>query len=592
MPPDPRQTVAHCLRELLIISYITIYISANPCIDSYPGHTIDYITNNIGNDSFIYYLGKKSSTNECQQSCVHLNYLCDTSADDLIGDLTSTVSFDPDNCEITASLGDASLLLTSDLISKEYIIDAQVTPTEINDEIGIFFKTDIRENTEIDYFFHIDLDSNEVVTGYETSPSDYSALSTDALSLTFAANIPYNLTVHVIGTQFTTYLNGEVHYADPTYHIDESTFQFSYVGVYVWHADAILHSLKIRFPDATDNQDEKVCAAYQFDKTSGTCYGYYGNDYAAIESSLAPNAQHDSSIFYDSTCEPSTAPFDPTPSRTRYPSASPSQPPIVETPNPTATPSQSHAATPNPTSTPSNSRYPTVSPTRYPSTMPTVFPSYNPPFNHFNVTLSPLSINPTINVYTNTSTNIINANVNNDLDTTSAMNIISTLTLDTPHDLVGYIALSVVLCVLCGIIMCIALRCGCSNEGRRKSIPNEVREKSESLQQPISTIDDVINEDDFERNDRNSIAFNSNVVMAPVVERNEGELAVGETKGCELELIDNRYVGENNIMIDHVADDNDDDDEILKVVNNTIGMMQVQEDPDDAGTRGYIGGSL
>eukprot|EP01083_Nonionella_stella_P274090 930228_1 len=370
---------------LLATTLFVLRINANPCIRSYPGHTIEYITTDIATDSSIYYLGKKASTNECHLSCMNLNYLCDTSAADVIS--PSDVQVDLDTCQITASLvpqdENAILYLTDDLVSKEYVIEAHVTLTESNGcEVGIYWKASDAStpSNDIDYVaysFGVDLcDGKRFVVVSESSGSTSFIETKKPSGITVESNRKYNLTLHVDGTQFTTYVDGQLYYAssDANHQIDETVFKWSYAGLYAWTQGAVWHSWTMRFPDPTDNKDEKVCAAYMYDKSGGSCYGYYGDDYTSIESSLAPDTQHDSAVLYHYTCDPTASPSsDPT---TRIPSQTPiltsnqtptpSQSPILSS-DPTRTPSQTPILTSNQTPTPSQSPILSSDPTRTPS---------------------------------------------------------------------------------------------------------------------------------------------------------------------------------------------------------------------------------
>eukprot|EP01083_Nonionella_stella_P144175 449660_1 len=377
---------------LLATTLFVLRINANPCIRSYPGHTIEYITTDIATDSSIYYLGKKASTNECHLSCMNLNYLCDTSAADVIS--PSDVQVDLDTCQITASLvpqdENAILYLTDDLVSKEYVIEAHVTLTESNGcEVGIYWKASDAStpSNDIDYVaysFGVDLcDGKRFVVVSESSGSTSFIETKKPSGITVESNRKYNLTLHVDGTQFTTYVDGQLYYAssDANHQIDETVFKWSYAGLYAWTQGAVWHSWTMRFPDPTDNKDEKVCAAYMYDKSGGSCYGYYGDDYTSIESSLAPDTQHVSAVLYHYTCDPTASPSsDPTTRIPSDPTRTPSQTPIL-TSNQTPTPSQSPILSSDPTRTPSqtpiltSNQTPTPSQSlhsSYPSDMPSV----------------------------------------------------------------------------------------------------------------------------------------------------------------------------------------------------------------------------
>eukprot|EP01083_Nonionella_stella_P074645 202555_1 len=106
----------------------------------------------------------------------------------------------------------------------------------------------------------------------------------------------------------------------------------SYAGIYSYTADVIFHSFGITFP----NSNEMFCSAYTYNKGSGDCLGYYGDDYASLQTSVVLQNTHDSGIIYEDACapapQPSAAPIDtaePTIAPSSLPSEQPSRAPIT-----------------------------------------------------------------------------------------------------------------------------------------------------------------------------------------------------------------------------------------------------------------------
>eukprot|EP01083_Nonionella_stella_P273152 926517_1 len=354
---------------ILRIALLMICASCSSCINSYSDYSIDYILTNINTDSSIIYLGQKVSTDQCKNSCINLNYLCDFSIDnvfDLEGE-TSNWQTDSQTCTITISgssetSSQTGLAITSDLVSEEYIIDAQLTVTT-GSEGGVLWKSNINPNRDdyCGYFFCVK--GSNAITGVNP-PGTWAYLREAKPSFSIQQNTKYNLSVHVIGTQFTTYINGEQHFSDE---IDETIYPSSYAAIYSYYTDVTFHSFRMRYVSAVE--DEMLCAAYLYDKSNGDCYGYYGNDYTQIESSLSPDAQqqYDSAVLYDpSSCVPTNGPSNmPSNDPSTHPSNDPSK-------HPSNHPSTHPSNDPNkqPSNHPSND--PTAHPTD-PSDIPTQY---------------------------------------------------------------------------------------------------------------------------------------------------------------------------------------------------------------------------
>eukprot|EP01083_Nonionella_stella_P076442 208291_1 len=331
--------------KILLITLTAVAINADGCIRSHPNYTIDYISNNLNNDPSIRYLGTKPSATDCQNSCQNLNYLCDKSSSDASRSSHFDPWFDNANCEITIPNGDVYVSLTDDLVAKEYIIEAQFTITD-EWEAGIYFKSNYYNVTELftdasslsyEYFFGITPvpDTGHGFTGYwhveNAGESGHHILSNASTPTNITYNTMYTLQVHVHDNDFVTYIDGDVHFSSYSYpleKIDESLWTNSYAGVYVWDGGGIVHSFKVIFPDASDDQDDKVCAAYIYDTVDGDCHGYYGNNYAQIEASLSPNMRYESAVIY-ATCPPTPRP---TSIPTETPTGTPTSFPTTKTP--------------------------------------------------------------------------------------------------------------------------------------------------------------------------------------------------------------------------------------------------------------------
>eukprot|EP01083_Nonionella_stella_P301191 1031962_1 len=349
--------MAQCLMTFTLFVIITDMITGF-CIESHPNYAITYISNNINSDSSIRYLGSKSSANDCQNSCQDFNYLCDTSSANVID--SGALTFDNANCEITVGdTGDAYITLTDDLVVREYIIDVEVTIYG-GREAGLYWKSnsdgdgsDVSNNYR-DYYFGPDPIAGKCVTGKD-DPT-YHVLSDKSMSLNHGTR--YTLRAHVHDYSFVTYLNGQQHYSSSFSEIPTSWTE-SYAGLYVYSIDsAVYHSFKMTFPDSSDNSDEMVCAAYLYDTNNNNCYGYYGTNYAQLESTISSNSRYDSAILYSNTCPPTGPP--PTPQPTPNPTKRP-------TPNPTKRPTPNPTKRPTPNPTPKPTPPPTPSPTPRPT---------------------------------------------------------------------------------------------------------------------------------------------------------------------------------------------------------------------------------
>eukprot|EP01083_Nonionella_stella_P069940 186795_1 len=326
---------------------IAVSISADACIRLHPNYTIDYISNNINVDPSIRYLGIKSSATDCQNSCQDFNYLCDTSSSNIM--ISNNVpSFDNANCKITFPKSQSTIIVTDDLVAKEYIIEAQVTATE-GFELAIVFKNNDNETDTYDYYFAIDFGRDHPITGYDFGGTgNFKQLSiVKPPTLTIAYDRMYTLAVHVNGNHFITYVEGLEHfstYANPSRTIDESLWTKSYAGVQAWAGGGTVHSFKVIFPNASDHEDEKM------------------------DASLSPDTDHDSAILYEASACPSTAhPTIQSANPTNIPSAYPTKFPMKPTGTPT---SITHDPTKNPATEVPTTKTPTEAPTRK---IPTIY---------------------------------------------------------------------------------------------------------------------------------------------------------------------------------------------------------------------------
>eukprot|EP01083_Nonionella_stella_P164215 542893_1 len=392
MAPFPTE-LHYSMNIVLLSTVLAITRSASPCIRSYTDHTINYISNNMNIDSDITYLGHKTSANDCQNSCSDFNYLCGTSSANIGLQDGATIVFDSDNCAIEI-YGDADnkspkLTITEDLKASEYIIEVELT-MHAGYEAGFWFKANNDMSNQWDYYVGMDpgdSGGSQVIAGWDEGSAYEELLKTDNYGPSF--NTRTTVSAHIDGNNLKTYFEDSAtmktqHYSGTMK--TDSRFA-GYAGLWTYEMDATYHSFKIAFPDTNDNADETFCASYLYDKSNSECYGYYGNNYDAIETSLASDTQqiYDSAILYHSGICPSigTTP-QPSPLPTKRPTTPPSkQPTAPPTKRPTAPPNKLPTAppttppTPGPySSNPTRSPFPGITPS--PSAPPTPRPSVPP----------------------------------------------------------------------------------------------------------------------------------------------------------------------------------------------------------------------
>eukprot|EP01083_Nonionella_stella_P058884 154133_1 len=308
-----------CSLKLLLITINTFVASGNQCIRSYLNHTIHYISNNISNDSSIRYLGLRSSTIECQNSCRDLNYLCDTSTDNILARENATIAFDNATCEIkisdvgTSSFG-TTLIITDNITSNEYIIEVEFTANNgysIWDEAGVSWRGTTDVSNLYSYWFGTIASTifvEQCYVGYNDPLQSNKYIALGYISCTTPARGTKSvIRVHINGLTFTTYSEGEEVYSD-TMQLDSNWPNARYAAIWIVSLDVTFHSFKMIFPNPMDNNDELICAAYIYDTVDGYCYGYYGDDYNAIETSVSLDPQSDSGIIYDSDICPTADP--------------------------------------------------------------------------------------------------------------------------------------------------------------------------------------------------------------------------------------------------------------------------------------------
>eukprot|EP01083_Nonionella_stella_P203404 742201_1 len=388
MAPFPTE-LHYSMNIVLLSTVLAITRSASPCIRSYTDHTINYISNNMNIDSDITYLGHKTSANDCQNSCSDFNYLCGTSSANIGLQDGATIVFDSDNCAIEI-YGDADnkspkLTITEDLKASEYIIEVELT-MHVGYEAGFWFKANNDMSNHWDYWVGMDpgdSGGSQVIAGWDEGSAYEELLKTDNYGPSF--NTRTTVSAHIDGNNLKTYFEDSgtmktQHYSGTMK--TDSRFA-GYAGLWTYEMDATYHSFKIAFPDTNDNADETFCASYLYDKSNSECYGYYGNNYDAIETSLASDTQqiYDSAILYHSGICPSigTTP-QPSPLPTKRPTTPPSkQPTAPPTKRPTAPPNKLPTAPPTtpPTAKPSNPGPSSSNPTRSP--FPGITPSPSAP---------------------------------------------------------------------------------------------------------------------------------------------------------------------------------------------------------------------
>eukprot|EP01083_Nonionella_stella_P120965 363049_1 len=350
-----------CYISVFCIFLTTIRVQSS-CIETYPDSVINYIINNADNDTEnIYYLGNKTTATDCLNTCINFNYLCDKSLNNTntflpVSNLGDTFSwgFDNANCSIVGSVeySEVFLLLTPNISANNYIIHSQITLSEGSDA-GIAFKT--KESEHLAYVVYLNPVMSEITMFHYTGPNgDYIYDYDEASPVLIEYNATYNLQVHIADNLFNVSLNGVAIYSS-TEPFPSSYSSANEAGIYlldVYHdpTRAIFHSFEITFPDSNDNDDELRCAAYVY---KNDCYGYYGNDYHIMQTSISTNTSYDSGIVYetcpltmDPTKTPSKSPIALTLDPTKTPSEAPSKSPIALTFDPTALPSDSPSKQP------------------------------------------------------------------------------------------------------------------------------------------------------------------------------------------------------------------------------------------------------
>eukprot|EP01083_Nonionella_stella_P076283 207818_1 len=362
-----------CLFAFIVAMTITMCIQTAPCVLSHDNQKIDWILNNPS-DTTVYYLGTKTSSDECETSCLDLNYLCDKSHSDIIQADGASFSFNTADCSITiyaAGLHDPYISITPPLMQSVYSIAVDVR-VHGSGEAGLMWKSNMMYgDAYLGYSFGII--NSEIVTQLDEG-ADYTLLKMHPPSGGIVSNAVYTIKVDVNDPNFATYFENEQSYSGS----HRSRFTDNYAGIYSWHADATFSSFKITFA----NDDGPFCAGYVYDTIDNHCHGYYGTDYTIIEASLSPNDRYDSATLYKDTCPPA-----PTPMITKQPSK-----------YPTESPSKYPTELPSKYPTESPSKYPTESPTKYPSGVPSVSPSKLPIITPSLLTFEPLSsIHPSDN---------------------------------------------------------------------------------------------------------------------------------------------------------------------------------------------------
>eukprot|EP01083_Nonionella_stella_P290892 989861_1 len=301
---DTMVSVLFLLHGIFVVS-----IAEYPFTRQYQNSTIDYIIGAIENgfnEQLIIYLGHRSSLDDCADNCINLNYLCGKSADDVyIFADGGEWQFDNATCSATSThtLGHYGSLaiLTSNMISNEYWIDIEVSV--LDGQAGcILFKSNQIQESYYSGLQCVNPDRQILLNGGYDGGAYYEYFTP---YFNFTYNTKYNTSWYFNNGRFTAYVNGEL---SSTQDIGiASRWSDNFAGLRTYKATVIYHSFKIRFPDPHDNTDQKVCRAFLYNKDSGHCYGYYGNDYEVIEKSISSDNQYDSGIIYD-TAQPTQVP--------------------------------------------------------------------------------------------------------------------------------------------------------------------------------------------------------------------------------------------------------------------------------------------
>eukprot|EP01083_Nonionella_stella_P100048 281731_1 len=414
-----------CLFAFIVAMTITMCIQTAPCVLSHDNQKIDWILNNPS-DTTVYYLGTKTSSDECETSCLDLNYLCDKSHSDIIQADGASFSFNTADCSITiyaAGLHDPYISITPPLMQSVYSIAVDVR-VHGSGEAGLMWKSNMMYgDAYLGYSFAII--NSEIVTQLDEG-ADYTLLKMHPPSGGIVSNAVYTIKVDVNDPNFATYFENEQSYSGS----HRSIFTDNYAGIYSWHADATFSSFKITFA----NDDGPFCAGYVYDTIGNHCHGYYGTDYTTIEASLSSDDRYDSATLYKDTCPPTESP-------TKYTTQSPSKNPSL-TESPTKQPSDAPSLVPSQLASIAPSSDPVIPPSQSPSLLPTNHPDIAP--SH-----SP-SQNPTL--YPTNRPNVT-VNTTHSITTPDRVPPLKTTNKDPTSNNVLYIVLSVI--GLLGLMACI-----------------------------------------------------------------------------------------------------------------------------------------
>eukprot|EP01083_Nonionella_stella_P311097 1108001_1 len=408
-----------CLFAFIII---TICVHTAPCVLSHDNQKIDWILNNPS-DATVYYLGIKTSSDECETSCLNLNYLCDKSHSDIVQS-DGSFSFNTANCSITiyaADVHDSYIPITPPLVQSVYSIAVDVR-VHGSGEAGLMWKSNMMYgDAYLGYSFGIT--DSKTITQFDNG-LDYTVLDTKTPNI--VSNVVYSIEVQVNDNNYATYFENQQCHSGS----HRSEFTDNDAGIYSWHADATFSSFKITFA----NDDGPFCAGYVYDTIGNHCHGYYGTDYTTIEASLSSDDRYDSATLYKDTCPP-------TESHTKYTTQSPSKNPSL-TESPTKQPSDAPSLVPSQLASIAPSSDPVIPPSQSPSLLPTnhpvIAPSHSP------------SQNPTL--YPTNRPNVT-VNTTHSITTPDRVPPLKTTNKDPTSNNVLYIVLSVI--GLLGLVVCI-----------------------------------------------------------------------------------------------------------------------------------------
>eukprot|EP01083_Nonionella_stella_P266535 901525_1 len=417
-----------CLFAFIII---TICVHTAPCVLSHDNQKIDWILNNPS-DATVYYLGIKTSSDECETSCLNLNYLCDKSHSDIVQS-DGSFSFNTANCSITiyaADVHDSYIPITPPLVQSVYSIAVDVR-VHGSGEAGLMWKSNMMYgDAYLGYSFGIT--DSKTITQFDNG-LDYTVLDTKTPNI--VSNVVYSIEVQVNDNNYATYFENQQCHSGS----HRSEFTDNDAGIYSWHADATFSSFKITFA----NDDGPFCAGYVYDTIGNHCHGYYGTDYTTIEASLSSDDRYDSATLYKDTCPPTESP-------TKYTTQSPSKNPSL-TESPTKQPSDAPSLVPSQLASIAPSSDPVIPPSQSPSLLPTnhpvIAPSHSPsqnptlyPTNRPNVTINTIATSDTHSI----TTPVSHASYTLNTETTNK---------DPTSNNVLYIVLSVI--GLLGLVACI-----------------------------------------------------------------------------------------------------------------------------------------